>query len=185
MSLLRVTVLVTVVSMLSTDLVGAPLVRRARKRVSPHETVSATIGDNKVSITYGRPYSKNPKGDNIRKIWGSLVPYGKAWRLGADEATTLELTKGIKIGDASIPAGKYTLYLIPEENGGKLAFSKTVGRWGVPVNEKDDLVRVDVKREPLSPTLGQLAIAIEKGDNGGEFSIKWEDAEYSVKFTNE
>jgi len=136
-------------------------------------------------VTYGRPYSKNPRGTDIRKIWGALVPYGKAWRLGADEATVVLLQKGIKIGDAAIPAGAYTLYLIPEENGGKLAFSKNLGGWGVPVDEKNDLVRVDVKKEPLSPPRDQLAIAVEKAVNGGDLKIMWEDSQYTVNFTNE
>jgi Protein of unknown function (DUF2911) len=183
MSMLRVLVWATVVGLLST--VPADAQRAKRKRVSPHETVSEVIDGNKVSVTYGRPYSKNPRGTDIRKIWGSLVPYGKAWRLGADEATTIVLQKGIKIGDAAVPAGTYTLYLIPEENGGKLAFSKTVGRWGIPVDQKNDLVRVDVKKEALSPALNQLAIAVEKADNGGVLKIKWEDSQYSVNFTNE
>jgi hypothetical protein len=185
MSMLRVIVLATAVSLLSTVPAIAQRGNRPRKRVSPHETVSAVIAGNKVTVTYGRPYSKNPRGTDIRKIWGSLVPYGKAWRLGADEATTIVLQKGIKIGDAAIPAGTYTLYLIPEENGGKLAFSKTVGRWGIPVDQKNDLVRVDVKKEPLSPALNQLAIAIEKADNGGVLKIMWEDSQYTVNFTNE
>jgi hypothetical protein len=183
MSTLRVIALATVVGLLST--VPADAQRPKRKRVSPHETVSAVIAGNEVKITYGRPYSKNPRGTDIRKIWGSLVPYGKAWRLGADEATTIVLQKGIKIGDAAIPAGTYTLYLIPEENGGKLAFSKTVGKWGVPVDQKNDLVRVDVKKEPLSPALDQLAIAVQKGDNGGVLKFMWEDSQYTVSFTNE
>jgi Protein of unknown function (DUF2911) len=185
MSLLRVTVLVTVVSLLSTDFALAQRRGRARKRVSPHETVTADIAGNKVEVTYGRPYSKNPRGTDIRKIWGGLVPYGKAWRLGADEATNIKLEKGIKIGDATIPAGSYTLYLIPEENGGKLAFSKTVGKWGIPVDQKNDLVRVDVKKESLSPPLDQLAIAIEKADGGGELKIMWENSQYVVNFKNE
>jgi hypothetical protein len=184
MSMLRVIVLATVVGLLSTAPAFAQR-NRPRKRVSPHETVSAVIAGNEVKVTYGRPYSKNPRGTDIRKIWGSLVPYGKAWRLGADEATTIVLQKGIKIGDAAIPAGTYTLYLIPEENGGKLAFSKTVGRWGIPVDQKNDLVRVDVKKEPLSPALNQLAIAIDKADNGGVLKIMWEDSQYTVNFTNE
>jgi Protein of unknown function (DUF2911) len=183
MSTLRVIALATMVGLLST--VPADAQRPKRKRVSPHETVSAVVAGNEVKITYGRPYSKNPRGTDIRKIWGSLVPYGKAWRLGADEATTIVLQKGIKIGDAAIPAGTYTLYLIPEENGGKLAFSKTVGKWGVPVDQKNDLVRVDVKREALSPALDQLAIAIDKGDNGGVLKFMWEDSQYTVNFTNE
>jgi len=184
MSMLRVIVLATVVGLLSTAPAFAQR-NRPRKRVSPHETVSAVIAGNEVKVTYGRPYSKNPRGKDIRKIWGSLVPYGKAWRLGADEATTILLQKGIKIGDAAIPAGAYTLYLIPEENGGKLAFSKNLGGWGVPVDEKNDLVRVDVKKEPLSPPRDQLAIAVEKAVNGGDLKIMWEDSQYTVNFTNE
>ena len=61
-----------------------------RKRISPHETISATIDGNKVTIVYGRPYSKNPNTGEIRKIWGGLVPYGKVWRTGADEKTLLK-----------------------------------------------------------------------------------------------
>lgn len=185
MSMLRVTALVTVVSLLSAAPAVAQRANRPRQRVSPHETVSAVIAGNRVTVTYGRPYSKNPRGTDIRKIWGSLVPYGEAWRLGADEATTILLKKGIKIGDAVIPAGAYTLYLIPEENGGKLAFSKTLGGWGVPVDQKNDLVRVDVKKEPLSPAVDQLGIAIQKADNGGVLKIMWEDSQYVVNFTNE
>jgi hypothetical protein len=185
MNVLRVILLATAVGLLSTP-ASAQRGNRPRQRVSPHETTSGVIAGNRVTVTYGRPYSKNPRGTDIRKIWGELVPYGKAWRLGADEATTILLQKGIKIGDAAIPAGAYTLYLIPEEkDGGKLAFSKALGGWGVPVNEKNDLIRVDVKKEPLSPALDQLAIAVEKADNGGVLKIKWEDSQYTVNFTNE
>jgi Protein of unknown function (DUF2911) len=185
MSMLRVILLTTAVSLLSTVPASAQRPSRPRQRISPHETVSAVIGGNRVTVTYGRPYSKNPRGTDIRKIWGSLVPYGKAWRLGADEATVILLQKGIKIGDTAIPAGAYTLYLIPEENGGKLAFSKKLGGWGVPVDETSDLVRVDVKKEPLSPARDQLAIAVEKTVDGGELKIMWEDSQYTVNFTKE
>jgi hypothetical protein len=184
MNVLRVILLATAVGLLSTP-ASAQRGNRPRQRVSPHETTSGVIAGNRVTVTYGRPYSKNPRGTDIRKIWGALVPYGKAWRLGADEATVVLLQKGIKIGDAAIPAGAYTLYLIPEENGGKLAFSKNLGGWGVPVDEKNDLVRVDIKKEPLSPPRDQLAIAVEKAVNGGDLKIMWEDSQYTVNFTNE
>jgi hypothetical protein len=185
MSMLRVVLLATAVGLLSTVPATAQRPARPRQRISPHETTSAVIGGNRVTVTYGRPYSKNPRGTDIRKIWGSLVPYGKAWRLGADEATSILLQKGIKIGDTAIPAGAYTLYLIPEENGGKLAFSKTLGGWGVPVDESNDLVRVDVKKEPLSPPRDQLAVAVEKSVDGGVLKLMWEDSQYTVNFTKE
>src|SRR2546421_6189708 len=75
-----------------------------KPRLSPHETVNATVGDAKLTIVYGRPYTKDPKSGEKRKIWGGLVPYGKVWRLGADEATLLTTNKDVTIGGAGISA---------------------------------------------------------------------------------
>jgi hypothetical protein len=155
-----------------------------RPRVSPHETTSAVIDGNRVTIVYGRPYSKDPKSGEIRKIWGTLVPNGKAWRLGADEATLLITQKPIVFGTTTVPAGAYTLSMVPDENGGKLAISKSLGAWGVPVDEKNDLARVDLTKESLDPPNDQLAVAVEKNPaGGGAIKIKWEGTQYSAPFT--
>src|SRR6478672_7649170 len=79
---------------------------------SPHETTSTVVEGNRVTITYGRPFTKDPKSGEMRKIWGGLVPYGKAWRLGADEATTLITQQPIAFEDTIVPAGAYTLYMV-------------------------------------------------------------------------
>lgn len=151
---------------------------------SPHETTSAMIDKNRVTITYGRPYTKDPKTGEMRKIWGGLVPFGKAWRLGSDEATLLLTEQPLMIGDTEIPAGAYTLYLVPDENGGKLAFSKHLGKWGVPVDEKNDVVRVDAKKEPSGKELDQLTITVEKNaSGGGVIKMAWENTQYTVAFT--
>src|SRR5476649_1075231 len=88
-----------------------------QKRISPHETISAVVDGNRVTIVYGRPYTKDPKTGGPRKIWGGLVPYGKIWRTGADEATLLITQKPIVFGDTTIPAGAYTLFTLPQEDG--------------------------------------------------------------------
>jgi len=179
MSKLKLAFVVTVVAILS------PLPAFAQQpRTSPHESVYGRVDGALVSITYGRPYSKNPRGGEIRKVWGTLVPYGKAWRLGADEATILLTNKPLMFGEAEVPAGAYTLYLVPEENGGKLAISKKIGFWGIPVDEKQDLARVDAKKEPLEKPNDQLAIALEPNPaGGGVIKIMWEGTQYSVPFT--
>src|SRR6476660_9086299 len=64
---------------------------------SPHETTSGVIDGNRVTITYGRPYSKAPGKEEVRKIWGALVPYGQVWRTGSDEATILITQQPIEI----------------------------------------------------------------------------------------
>jgi len=152
---------------------------------SPHETTGTVIDQNRVTITYGRPYSKDARSGEVRKIWGGLVPYGRAWRMGSDEATLFITQKPIVIGETTIPAGAYTLYLVPEESGtSKLAFSKTIGQWGIPVDEKNDLARVDVKKDSLEKAVDQFTMAVEKGaDGGGVIKMSWENTQYSVAFT--
>jgi hypothetical protein len=151
---------------------------------SPHETTSAVIDGNRVTITYGRPYTKAPKTGEVRKIWGGLVPYGKAWRMGSDEATLLITQQPIGIGETTIPAGAYTLYMVPDESGtSKLTLSKTIGQWGVPVDEKNDLARVDLKKAALEKPVDQFTMSVEKNPaGGGVLKLKWENTQYSVDF---
>jgi hypothetical protein len=177
------------VLILAALVVGALPLMAQQKRISPHETISTVIGDrrtgNMVTLTYGRPYTKNPKTGESRKIWGGLVPWDKADRLGADEATLLITRQPIQIGETTIPAGAYTLYTVPSESGpSKLAFSTNIGKWGVPVDETHDLARVDMKKGTLEKPVDQLTLAIEKDPaGGGVLKIMWETTEFSVPFT--
>lgn len=157
---------------------------------SPHETTSTIIGErnngNRVTITYGRPYSRDPRTGAPRRIWGALVPWEKAWRLGADEATLLLTQRPLVIGETVIPAGAHTLYLVPSEQGTSLlAFSSNLGKWGVPVDEKSDLARVPLVKEPLAEPVDQLTITIENdaAAGGGVIRISWENTRFSLPFT--
>ena len=152
---------------------------------SPHETTSAVVDGDRVTITYGRPYTKNPKTGEMRKIWGGLVPYGKAWRMGSDEATVLITQKPIVLGGTELPAGAYTLYMVPEESGAsKLAISKALGGWGIPVDQKHDVARVDLEKSEASSPANQFTIAVQKNPSGGGvIKLTWEDTVYSVPFT--
>jgi hypothetical protein len=146
---------------------------------SPHETTSTVVDGSRVTITYGRPFAHG------RKIWGELVPWGKAWRTGSDEATTLITQQPIVIGETTVPAGAYTLYTVPmQEGASKLAISTRLGGWGIPVDEKNDLARVDMKKDATDKPYEQLTIAVEKGSSGGGMiKISWENTQYSVPFT--
>jgi len=151
---------------------------------SPHETTSAVIDGCRVTITYGRPFTKDPKTGEARKIWGALVPWDKVWRTGADEATLLVTQKPLMIGDTEIPAGAYTLYTVPSESGGKLAISKSLGAWGVPVDQKNDLARVDLKKETLEKANEQFTMAVGKNAaGGGVIKLAWDNTQFSVPFT--
>jgi len=157
---------------------------------SPHETTSAVIGErrtgNRVTVTYGRPYIKDPKTGEPRKIWGGLVPWGKADRLGADEATLLLTQKPLVFGSTTIPAGAHTLYIVPSETGpSKLAFSSNLGKWGVPVDETKDIARIDLEKSALDQPADQLTINVENDavSGGGVLKIKWENTQFTAPFS--
>ena len=153
--------------------------------VSPHETTSKVIDGNRVTIVYGRPYTRNPRTGEVRKIWGGLVPYGKVWRTGADEATLLITQKPIVLGGTTIPAGAYTLFTLPQEDGtAKLIINKQLGQWGLQYDQKQDLARVDLKQEALEKPVDQFTMAVEKNSaGGGVLKLMWENTQFSVPFT--
>ncbi len=160
----------------------------ARARISPHETISATIGKGgpRVTVTYGRPYSKDPKSGELRKIWGGLVKWDKADRLGADEATLLLTQQPLQFGTTVIPAGAYTLYLVPSEAGTSLlAFSSNLGKWGVPIDESHDVARIPLTKAALSAQVDQLTLGVKANaaGDGGELTIQWENTQLSAAFT--
>jgi Protein of unknown function (DUF2911) len=175
MKILRSTLL-----LLTAVALTSPLIAQEKKpRVSPHETVDATVDGAKITIVYGRPYTKDPKSGEKRKIWGTLVPYGKVWRLGADEATILTTDKDITIGGTAIPAGSYSLYLWPEEKGAKLIVNKQTGQWGTKYDEKQDLARIDLKQLVVDKQVDQFTIAIDNG----MLMMMWEGTQFSAPIT--
>jgi hypothetical protein len=117
-----------------------------------------------------------------REIWGKLVPFGKVWRTGSDEATTLITQKPITIGDTTVPAGAYTLFTLPAADGSmKLIINKQIGQWGIgrgSYDEKQDLARVDMKKEMLDTPVEEFTIAVTQG----ELSLSWDKTKYSVSF---
>jgi len=160
-----------------------------RKRVSPHETITATVDGDKLTLVYGRPYTKDPKTGEVRKIWGGLVPYGKVWRTGADEATLLTTEQTIVVGGTAVPAGTYSLFTLPAADGtAKLIINKRTGQWGIPYKEAseatNELARIDLKKDTLDKTVDQFTMAIDSSSTGGGvLKMSWENTGFSVPFT--
>ena len=153
------------------------------KRLSPHETISTVVNGNRVTVVYGRPYTTKPGSTVARKIWGGLVPYDKVWRLGADEATLLTTQKAIAIGGTTVPAGAYTLFLLPSADGtAKLIISKQIGQWGEEYDAANDLARVDLTKTTLDQPVNQFTLEILKSPAGGAIQISWENLAYSIPF---
>jgi Protein of unknown function (DUF2911) len=186
---LAVTLVVAATLVSSTSAMAQAAKKKQRQRLSPHETITATIDGDELKLVYGRPYTTKPGTTEVRKIWGGLVPYGQVWRTGADEATLLTTAMPIEIGGTSLPAGTYSLFTVPESDGtAKLIINKKTGQWGIPYNEAaekaNELARVDLKKTALDKTVDQFTMAIEpQAGGGGELKMMWENTQYSVPFT--
>ena len=153
---------------------------------SPHVTTSAKIDDNRVILVYGSPNLKDPKKDGaVRKVWGNLVPFGKIWRLGSDEATLLITQKDIELGGTAIPAGAYSLYLQPEADGSaKLVVNKAIGQWGVdPYPAASEFARIALTKTELKETVEQFTMSVKKEGAGGMLRLAWENLEYAAPYS--
>jgi hypothetical protein len=170
---------------LASILAGASPLAAKEKRLSPHETLKSVVDGDKITVTYGRPHTKDPKTGEMRKIWGGLVPFDKVWRTGADEATTITIKRTLVLNGTEIPAGTYTLYTLPAADGSaKLIVNKQTGQWGTNYDQSKDLARIDLKKDALDKPIDQFTMAVEKSPSGGgDLTLAWESTKYSAPFT--
>lgn len=121
-------------------------------------------------ILYSRPQK------NGRKVFGELVELGKIWRLGANEATEIELFKDAKIGTTKVKKGKYTLYAIPNNDKWTIIINKEMDVWGAFIyNQSKDVVRIDIKTEKTSELIEAFSMNFEKVATGINLVIGWDD----------
>jgi hypothetical protein len=111
-------------------------------RPSPKATTAQQIGLTDMTIVYSRPGVKG------RQIWGTLVPYDKVWRTGANEATTFAVSDDVKINGQVLPKGTYSLHTIPGKDEWIVIFNKTADQWGsYSYDTGQDAVRVKARPE--------------------------------------
>ncbi|MCU1245704.1 MAG: hypothetical protein JWN02_1614 [Acidobacteria bacterium] len=145
----------------------------AKKPLSPPASATGSIGAAKITIDYSAPSKRG------REIMGGLVPYGKVWRTGANAATTLTTDRDLMIGHLNVPAGKYTLYTIPNAKEWTLIVNKQNGQWGTEYDEKQDLGRVTLAVKSTKAPVETFVIDVKpaRTRNEGEITFTWEGVE--------
>jgi len=145
---------------------------QSNNRISPMDSVSASINDLKVEIVYSRPFLKG------REFGKDIVPYGKVWRTGANEATTFEVSKDVLINNKLLPAGKYSIYTIPDSDKTTVIFNKIWDQWGTQYDENFDVLRVDVPTLKNEEPVEQFTIEFE---NDGQTEFAWGNVEFEFQ----
>lgn len=137
------------------------------QKPSPEATATGKIGGANVSVKYCQPAVK---GRNVWDPAGSLAPYGKVWRTGANEATTITFDTDVKIEGKALAAGTYGLFTIPGEKEWVIIFNKNGKQWGsYSYKEADDALRVTVPAK-AGEMSERFTIAVNKSD----VSLAWD-----------
>lgn len=153
------------------------------KSFSPEDQVKFENGDLKISIMYNRPSKKG------RVIFGELVPFGKVWRTGANEATIFETNKDLTFGDKTLKAGKYSLWTIPGEQSWTVIFNSESGQWGVGFNGEanrnpsKDVLSVAVPAVIIEKEFEQFTIAVENTGEEHELTFIWDNTLVALPFS--
>lgn len=154
-------------SLLTLITIGACGQSDKSKRPSPPAIVSETISSGAIiTIDYSQPSLKG------RKIGTEIAPFGQVWRTGANEATTFEVSKDVKVEGQSLAAGKYGLYSIPGEKEWIIIFNKTWKQWGTQYKEADDALRLKVSVAKVGTLNEKMTFSIDKS---GKVSLLWGD----------
>ena len=139
------------------------------KRPSPPASAQCKFADGKtITVDYSSPRAKG------RKIYGGLVPFGKEWRTGANDATTFVTTANLTIGGKDVPAGKYTLYTTPNEKSWTLMINKQTGQWGTEYDAKQDLLQTEMQVSALPSAVENFTISFHEMGKGCHIYLDWE-----------
>lgn len=143
-----------------------------KKAKSPQQTAKGKISGANITIDYCSPSV------NGRTVWGDLVPYGKVWRAGANDATTFQTDKPIMIEGKELPAGKYSFFVIPENDAATVIFNKEHKQWGAnKYDETKDQLRVKVKPVKSAVVHERLMYAINKNN----VTLSWDKWDIPMK----
>jgi len=162
-------------------LLAAPLAGQEngipRVPISPRGAEEIAVGTGTARVEYGRPFAKG------RKIFGGLVPWGKVWRTGANEATTLTTDVGLKLGGTSLPKGSYSLYTLPGEKQWLLIVNRRTGQWGTEYDSKLDVARIPMTSTARPDLVEAMTISFVPADAfRGTLRLSWERRTLSVPY---
>jgi len=171
-------IIIVVVILGITAFAASYFIKKETKKNSPQDTVEYIDSDLKLKIVYCQPYKKS------RVIFGTeeekaLQPYGKYWRLGANEATTIETNQDLIFGNKKLKKGIYGLYAIPGKEVWKFGFNKESNRWGASEPDyKKDLFSIEVPVSYTNESLEQFKIQITKD----EIIFRWDTSEAKLPY---
>jgi Protein of unknown function (DUF2911) len=105
---------------------------------SQHARVEQQVGPLEVVVEYSRPVARG------RRLFGGIVPFGEPWNPGADDATRIDFSRAVEIEGRAVPAGSYSIWLIPGQTEWTFILSRAARVYHIPYPEGRDQLRLSV-----------------------------------------
>lgn len=156
--------------------VAFQVLKSKTKSSSPEVKQTYSVGTSKINLFYCSPSKKG------REIFGGIIKYGEVWRTGANEPTTFETDKSLVVDGKKLPAGKYSLWTIPQQESWTVIFNKEIPFWGdntdgkAARNDKTDVLQVVIPVEKLITSQEKLSIDA----NNNALTIIWDMTKVTV-----
>lgn len=150
---------------------------------SPLANVEGTSGELTVSVDYCQPYKKG------RLIFGeeekdALVPFGKYWRLGANDATEISFNQDVNFAGEALKAGRYRMYAVPDANSWEVSLNSQLGEFGYFEPDYSlDVLKVDVPVQTSAQELEQFTMTFDSDSTGLTLNMAWDKTQVSVPIT--
>lgn len=136
------------------------------------EVMQRDVRELGIKLYYSRPQLKG------RKMLGEkAAPYGKVWRLGANEAPEITFYKDVNFGGVDVKAGTYALFAVPGESEWEFILSTKLNTWGNYTTKEDHFVaraKTSVISTP-SESIEALSIMFKEVDGGAHLVFGWEN----------
>lgn len=146
---------------------------------SPKATLTQTVGLTEVEINYSRPSAKG------RTVFGDLVPFGKLWRTGANENSTISFSEDITINGKVLAKGKYALFTTPRADNWEIVFYSVTDNWGTPKvwDETKVALKANAVAEMTDTNVESFTIGINNLDlNFAVLELSWEKTYVALRF---
>ena len=148
-------------------------------RVSPASAIEQMVGLTEIEVEYSRPSKRG------RDIFGNVVPFGKIWRTGADNCTTISFSTDVLINSQTIKSGKYSIFSIPNKENWEVMLYSDTDLWGVPKDfDKNKVVfksSFKLNKSGINSIHETFTISFDNiTNNDANMTFSWDDVSVSV-----
>ena len=155
-----------------------PILALEDVKPSQSGSVRQEVANTAIEITYDRPVARG------RDLFGGIVPFGEIWNPGANDATAISFSRDVSVNGNPLPAGRYSLWAIPDPNRWTIVFNRQANVYHTPYpGEGDDALRLmaSPRRGAHMETLAFYFAAVEKKD--AELRLHWGETYVPLRIT--